>query len=161
MWISMEDETNKKDGSLDTFFKVMVDTWSILAFAHFRVSYKTNERHWGLSGSHRECPKQKMGDFQRRRQCWCIFQGCWRDSRGCLLIHQGTLWNQENTTWTLNNPSGLSKRPKTANIVIHGWSCKDTAVLTHFFRVMGETHSSLDSSHVRVTYGTSVRQWWL
>ena len=35
---------------------------------------------------------------------------------------------------------------------------KGVVVLTHFFMVMGETQVVLDSSHVRVTYGTNQRQ---
>ena len=56
-------------------------------------------------------------------------------------------WKRQKSSKIKNNSRKLSK----------DWFSIKTAVLTHFFKVMGKTQSGLDSSEVRVPIGTDPR----
>ena len=80
---------------------------------------------------------------------------------GLLTCKSRYLWNQSETMRTLKELSGMFKRAKRAkrNKMVKRLILKDTAVLRHFFKVIGETQIVLDFLHVRVTNGTNERRW--
>ena len=96
------------------FFKVMGETQVFLDFSHARVPYGTNQRQWRLPRTRQERRKgpknSRIGEFQRRRQSWCIFLQVFGRDSSCywLLTCQGTLWNHLETLKTSKELSGTS-----------------------------------------------------
>ena len=83
----------------------------------------------------------------------------------CVLLsspvsRQGTSWKQTDTMRTSKEPPETSKTTKNGQ---HGkkGDFQRRRLWRTFFKVKGETHSVLDSSHVRVPHRINQRQWGL